>query len=163
MPVDQRHDGAVLLADLGRSAVDRRARDRQQPTLPHHRLCWTLGLDQRTPFRPAHVPSFRTKKSFSTFSWPICRYRRSTCASLAVPSIAEPPPSKTFGVPSSSCFFPVVDLVRMNHELTRQIGDRPVPPPTATSATFALGAALCFFRVPIMSCSSAIHTLRAVT
>ena len=48
---------------------------------------------------------FRAKKSFSTFSWPICRYRRSICPSLAVPSAAAPPPSKTLVTPSSSCFF----------------------------------------------------------
>ncbi len=41
--------------------------------------------------RPAHaVPlgsfaELSCQKSFSTFSWPICRYRRSTCASLARP------------------------------------------------------------------------------
>jgi hypothetical protein len=33
LPVDQCHDRAVLLADLGRPAIDRRARHRQQPAL----------------------------------------------------------------------------------------------------------------------------------
>jgi len=42
----------------------------------------------------------------------------------------------------------------MNPELTRQLGDRPLPL-TAASATFALNAALCFFRVRFMSCSCA--------
>jgi hypothetical protein len=46
----------------------------------------------------------------------------------------------------------------MNRELTRQLGDRSVAPClrrgkllTAASATFALNAALCFFRVRFMS------------
>jgi hypothetical protein len=39
---------------------------------------------------------------------------------------------------------PIVDLVRMNPELTRQLGDRPVAL-IAASATFALNAELCFF------------------
>src|SRR5438045_6436325 len=104
LPIDQRHDRAVFLADLGRLAVDRSARDRQQSTLARYRQRRSLALDQTAPFRPAHLPSFRAKKSFSTFSWPICRYRTSTCASLAAPSI-KPPPSKTLAAPSSSCFF----------------------------------------------------------
>jgi hypothetical protein len=51
------------------------------------------------------LPSFRDKKSFSTFNWPICRYRTSTCASPAVPSAAALLPSKTLAAPSRSCFF----------------------------------------------------------
>jgi hypothetical protein len=50
----------------------------------------------------------------------------------------------------------------MNPELVRQLGDRPVAPClrrgkllTAANATFALNAALCFLRVPFMSCSCA--------
>src|SRR6267154_2924536 len=35
--------------------------------------------------------------------------------------------------PSSSCFFQFVDPVRMNSELTRQLGDRPVPRPCGAS------------------------------
>jgi hypothetical protein len=57
---------------------------------------------------------------------------------------------------------PIVDLVRMNPERTRQLGDRPVAPCLrrgklliAASATFALNAELCFFPVPFMSCSCA--------
>jgi hypothetical protein len=42
----------------------------------------------------------------------------------------------------------------MNPERARQLGDR--PPLIAASATFALNAALCFFRVCFMSCSCAI-------
>src|ERR1700692_1130784 len=95
LPIDQRHDRAVLLADLGRPAVDRGAGYRQQPALPRYRQCRGFALDQSAAFRPAHLPSFRDKKSFSTFSWPICRYRRSNCAVLAASSAAAPPPSKT--------------------------------------------------------------------
>src|SRR6516165_7634202 len=99
LPIDQRHDRAIFLADLARLAVDRSARDRQQPTLARYRQ--RRSLDQTAPFRPTHLPSFRDKKSFSTFSWPICRYRISTCAALAVSSAAAPPPSKTLVAPSS--------------------------------------------------------------
>src|SRR5262249_17291483 len=105
LPIDQRHDRAVFLADLGRLAVDRSAGDRQQSALARYRQRRSLALDQTAPFRPAHLPSFRDKKSFSTFNWPICRYRTSTCAALAVSSAAAPPPSKTLVAPSSSCFF----------------------------------------------------------
>src|SRR5216683_2302217 len=91
LPIDQCHDRAVFLADFGRPAVDRSARYRQQPALPRYRWRRSLALDQGAAFRPAHLPSFRDKKSFSTFSWPICRYRTSTCAALAVSSDAAPP------------------------------------------------------------------------
>src|SRR5206468_7917677 len=105
LPVDQRHDREILGADLGPLPVDRRLRHRQQPALLRYRQRRVVALDHRAPCRSAHLPSFRAKKSFSTFSWPICRYRRSTCASLATPSTAAPPPSKTPAAPSSSCFF----------------------------------------------------------
>src|SRR5439155_2547203 len=106
LPIDQHHDRAVLLADGGRFPVHRRARYRQQSALLRNRQRWVLTLDQRATFGspPDQVRGFRAKKSFSTFSWPICRYRTSTCASLAPPS-AAPPPSKTRAAPSSSCFF----------------------------------------------------------
>src|SRR6516164_875656 len=126
LPINQLHDRAVFLADLRRPAVDRSAGDRQQSALSRYRQHCSLALDQTAPFRPAHLPSFRDKKSFSTFSWPICRYRTSTCAALAVSSAAAPPPSKTLLAPSSSCFFPGVDLVRVNPVRARQLGDGPV-------------------------------------
>ena len=57
---------------------------------------------------------------------------------------------------------PVVDLVRIDPELTRQLGDRPLaldrrqrhlrPRPSPGQA---LNAELCFFRVRFMSCSCA--------
>ena len=125
LPINQRHNRAVFLADLRRPAVDRSAGDRQQPALSRYRQHCSLALDQTAPFRPAHLPSFRDKKSFSTFSWPICRYRTSTCAALAVSSATAPPPSKTFVAPSSSCFFHrrsgSGEPVR-----ARQLGDGPV-------------------------------------
>jgi hypothetical protein len=51
---------------------------------------------------------------------------------------------------------PVVDLVRVNPEppASSAIVRSPL---TAASATFALNAALCFFRVRLMSCSCAIR------
>jgi hypothetical protein len=51
---------------------------------------------------------------------------------------------------------PVIDLVRVNPEFPRQLGDGPVAF-IAANATFALNAALCFFRVCFMSCSRAIR------
>ena len=68
LPIDQRYDRTVLLADLGRFAIDQGARYRQQPALPGYRQRWVLALDQRAAFRSAHLPSFRAKKSFSTFN-----------------------------------------------------------------------------------------------
>ena len=44
----------------------------------------------------------------------------------------------------------------MNPKLTGQLGDRSVAL-IAASATFALNAELCFFRVRFMSCSCAIR------
>jgi len=126
LPIDQRHDRAVIVIDRGRLPVDRCARYCQQPTLLQYR--------QRRVFaaRPARgVPlrlicrAFCAKKSFSTFSWPICRYRTSTCASLAVPS-ATLPPSKNAGGAIQQLLLPAIDLVRMNPEMTRQLGHRPV-------------------------------------
>src|SRR6266446_7689082 len=120
LPIDQRHDRAVFLADLGRPAVDRSAGDRQQSALSRYRQRWSRALDQTAPFRSAHLPSFRDKKSFSTFSLPICRYRTSTCAALAVSSAAAPPPSKTLVAPSKQLLLPGVDLVRVNPVRARQ-------------------------------------------
>jgi hypothetical protein len=68
MPVDQPHDREILGADLGRLPVDRTARHCQQPTLLRYRQRRVLALDQRAPFRSAHLPSFRAKKLFSTFN-----------------------------------------------------------------------------------------------
>jgi hypothetical protein len=51
---------------------------------------------------------------------------------------------------------PVIDLVRVNPEFPREIGDGPVAL-MAANATFALNAALCVFRVCFMSCSRAIR------
>ena len=52
---------------------------------------------------------------------------------------------------------PAVNLVRVDPKLARQLGDGPVAPLIATSATFALNPALCFFRVRFMSCSRALR------
>src|SRR5262249_24959673 len=88
------------------------------------RYAAVIAARARTTSRLTPRPSY---KSFSTFNWPICRYRRSSCASLVVPS-ADAPPSKTLTAPSSSCFFPVVDLVRVHPEMHRQLGDGTVAP-----------------------------------
>src|SRR5947207_2927636 len=104
LPIAQHHDCMLLLADRRRLAVNRGARYRQQPALLRNRQYQVLTLDQRATFGSAHLPSFRDKKSFSTFNWPIWQYRTSTCPSRAAPS-PRPPPSKTPAAPSSSCFF----------------------------------------------------------
>src|SRR5438045_1085608 len=104
VPIDQRHNRKIVGADFGRLAVHWRAGQRQQPALLGYCQRRVHALDHLAPFRPAQLPSFRAKKSFSTFNWPICRYRRSTWASLVAPS-ADAPPSKTPTAPSNSCFF----------------------------------------------------------
>src|SRR5712672_64697 len=59
--------------------------------------------------------------------------------------------------PVQQLLLPVVDPVRMNAELTRQLGDRPVPPAAAATTTPSLLiTALCFFRVRFISCSCAV-------
>jgi len=67
------------------------------------------------------------KKSFSTFSWPIsvqnidlrrAGYTLDRCAATF----------ENARRPVQQLLLPVVDLVRMNPELTRQLGDRPVSP-----------------------------------
>ena len=126
LPIDQRHDRAVLLADLGRLAVHRERATPPATGIAAISAVRGSALDQSAPFRPAHLPSFRDKKSFSTFSWPICRNRRSTCAALAVSSAPAPPPSKTLAAPSSTLLLPGVDLVRVNPIRARQLGHRPV-------------------------------------
>jgi hypothetical protein len=105
-----------------------------------------------SPLSRWYPPSY---KSFSTFNWPICRYRRSTCASLVAPS-AGTPPSKTLTAPSSSCFFQLWDLGRVHPEMHRQLGDGPVAP-DCRHRHLSLERPLCFFRVRFMSCSRAIR------
>jgi hypothetical protein len=57
---------------------------------------------------------------------------------------------------SQQLLLPVIDLVRVNSAFPRELGDGPVPF-MAANATFALNAALCFFRVCFMSCSRAVR------
>lgn len=73
LPVNQSHDRQILGADFGRLPVNRRARHLQQAASLRYRQYRVLALDHRTPLGSAHLPSFRAKKSFSTFNWPICR------------------------------------------------------------------------------------------
>jgi hypothetical protein len=122
--IDQRHDRALLLADRGRLAVYREARDRQQPALLRHRQRWVPTFDQRATFRSAHLPSFRAKNRFP-------------------PSIGRSAGAEHRPEPAGRCFgqaaalkntrgafqqplLPIGDLVRMDPELARQFGDRPV-------------------------------------
>jgi hypothetical protein len=71
-------------------------------------------------------------------------------------SSADAPPSKTLAAPSSSCFFQLwiwfgcTPKSTANSAMVRS-------PLIAANATFALNAALCFFRVRFMSCSRAIR------
>jgi hypothetical protein len=57
-------------------------------------ICWGRRHRPQPAARDVSRRSRTRHKSFSTFNWPICRYRRSTCASLVAPSAAAPP-SKT--------------------------------------------------------------------
>ena len=67
-------------------------------------------------------------------SWPICRYKRSTCASLAVPSAAATlPPSKTLAAPSRGALACPRPLLRRW-------------PPGARQQPGRAGAALCRHR-----------------
>jgi hypothetical protein len=63
-PVNERHDCEIFGADLGRLAVDRRARNRQQSALLRYWQHRVVAFDHRAPFRSTHLPSFRAKKTF---------------------------------------------------------------------------------------------------
>ena len=65
---------------------------------------------------------------------------------LAGPTLGRATAVKNTGRAVQQLLFPIVDLVRMNPELARQLGDRPVAPClrrgkllTAANATFAPG------------------------
>jgi hypothetical protein len=151
LPIDQRHDRAILLADRSPLAVNRGARYRQQPALLRYRQRWVLTLDQGTTSGSAHFAELSCQKNHFRLSagrsggtghrlvlhWPrlghVVALKHTRCAVQQLP-------------------LPIVDLVAMNPKLTRQLGDRPVALDRA-SATFALNPALCFFRVRFMSCS----------
>src|SRR6266404_486340 len=83
-----------------------------------------ITLDQRTPFRSAHLPSFRAKN----------RFRPSAGQSAGTEDRPAPRwPDRCAAAFENNCspvpqlLLPVVDLVRMDPELTRQLGDRSVP------------------------------------
>jgi hypothetical protein len=99
------------------------------------------------------LPSLRAKKSFSTFSWPICRDRTSTFASLAVPSTAALEDPRCT---AQQLLLPVVDLVRVDPELTRQLGDRPVPPDRRRRYP-PFERRVVLLPCPLISCSRAIR------
>jgi hypothetical protein len=69
-------------------------------------------------------------------------------------SVASPP-SKNARRTVQQLLLPVVDLVRVHPEFPASSATVRSPPIAAT-ATFALNAALCFFRIRFMSCSRAI-------
>ena len=157
LPINQRHDRAVFLADLRRPAVDRSAGDRQQSALSRYRQRWSLALDQTAPFRPAHLPSFRDKKivfDLQLANLPIQNINLLRCCAAAFENARRS---------VQQLLLPGVELVRVNPVRARQLGKGPVAPCLrrgklliAASATLALNAAPCFLRVCFMSCSRAI-------
>src|SRR5215472_920893 len=77
------------------------------------RYAAVIAACARTTSRLTPRPSY---KSFSTFNWPICRYRRSTCASLMAPSAGA----------ALEDAHRTID--RVHSEMRRQLGDGPVAP-----------------------------------
>src|SRR3954466_3896629 len=109
------------------------------------------AVDHRAALGPASLPSLFAKKSFSTFSWPICRYNSPTCASPALSS-RTPPASKTTAAPSSKIFFQLwIWFGCTSYSIASSAIVR--SPLSAATATFALNEALCFFRVSFASVS----------
>src|SRR4051795_3081749 len=109
------------------------------------------AVDHRAALGPAYLPSLFAKKSFSTLSWPICRYSSPTCASPALSS-RTPPASKTTAAPSSRIFFQLwIWLGCTSYSSASSAIVR--SPFSAATATFASNEALCFFRVCFTSCS----------
>src|SRR5690242_5219675 len=151
LPVDQRHQLQVRVADRRRATIDRGPADVQEPALTGHRQGGMRAVDHRAARGPAYLPSLLAKKSFSTLSWPICRYNSPTCASPPLSS-RTPPASKTTAAPSSNIFFQLwiwfgcTSYSSASSAIVRS-------PLSAATATFALNEALCFFRVCFTSCS----------
>src|SRR5215217_7917376 len=151
LPVDQRHQLEVRVADRRRVPVHRGAADVQDLALTGHRQGGMRAIDHRAALGPAYLPSLFAKKSFSTFSWPICRYNSPTCASPALSS-RTPPASKTTAAPSSKIFFQLwIWFGCTSYSIASSAIVR--SPLSAATATFALNEALCFFRVCFTSCS----------
>src|SRR4051812_48571492 len=147
----RRHQPQVRVADRRRAAIDRGPADVQEPALTGHRQGGMRAVDHRAALGPGYLPSLLAKKSFSTFSWPICRSNSPTCASPALSSRTLPA-SKTTAAPSSRIFFQLwiwfgcTSYSSASSAIVRS-------PFSAATATFALNEALCFFRVCFTSCS----------
>jgi hypothetical protein len=167
LPIDQGHDREIFVADLDRLPIDRSARHRQQPALLGYRQRPILAFDQRTtlgspPDQVWSSPGASCQKivfdlqlaDLPVQNIDLClagRTRRRRAAVENARGAVE------------KLLLPVVDLVRMNPERAGPLGDRPIAPCLrrgklliAANATFALNAALCFFRVCFISCSRAI-------
>src|SRR3954453_14000862 len=151
LPVNQCHQLQVRGADRRRATIDRGPADVQDPALMGHRQGGMRAGDHRAALGPGYLPSLLAKKSFSTFSWPICRSNSPTCASPALSSRTLPA-SKTTAAPSSRIFFQLwiwfgcTSYSSASSAIVRS-------PFSAATATFASNEALCFFRVCFTSCS----------
>jgi hypothetical protein len=126
LPIDQRQDRTVLLVDLGRFAIDQAARY-QQPALPGYRQRWARALDQRgVPLGSfAALSCQKIVFDLQLTDLPIPKIdRRRAGHPLGRRAVARKNPRGAVQQP----LLPVVDLVRMDPELTGQLSDRPVAP-----------------------------------
>ena len=71
--VDEAHQLQILDFNRLWLVVKRGPVEAQQLTLAGNARLASFRFDHLLFFFGAHEPSFRAKKSFSTFSWPICR------------------------------------------------------------------------------------------
>ncbi len=71
--VDEAHQFQILDFNRSRFVVKRGPVEAQQLTLAGNARLASFRFDHLFFLFGAHEPSFRPKKSFSTFSWPICR------------------------------------------------------------------------------------------
>ena len=73
LPCFPPHQLPVLEVDRPRDIIERRTAHSQQLTLARNARLAKFWFDHLFSMLLAQEPSFRAKKSFSTFSWPICR------------------------------------------------------------------------------------------
>jgi hypothetical protein len=101
-PVDKPHQDKIGFFHRCRRAIDRRARQVQQFTLPRHSQVCALGFNLLDALRSAYFLSTSDKKSRSTISCPIV-----SCSLAILPSsvLACLPVSKMLAAAACSSFF----------------------------------------------------------
>jgi hypothetical protein len=111
------------------------------------------ALDHCAPFRSAQLPSFRAKIIFDLqlADLPV----QNIDLGFVDGSLRRSPVLEDAGHTVEQLLLPVVDMVWMDPKNSLANSAKVRSPLIAASATFALHAALCFFRIRFISCSRA--------